>query len=64
MDSATFHERLDRRAIQLSYNVTRDYFRGSLRMLKENRDEAFGLLHTSLTAARFEAKDVERIRRG
>jgi zinc protease len=62
MDSATFHERLDRRAIQLSYNVTRDNFRGSLRMLKENRDEAFGLLHTSLTAARFEPKDVERIR--
>ncbi|WP_082364258.1 pitrilysin family protein [Rhodopseudomonas sp. AAP120] len=62
MDSATFHERLDRRAIQLSYSVTRDYFRGSLRMLKENRDEAFGLLHTSLTAARFEPKDVERIR--
>ena len=44
MDSATFHERMDRRAIQLSYSVTRDYFRGSLRMLKENRDEAFGLL--------------------
>ncbi len=62
MDSATFHERLDRRAIQLSYSVTRDYFRGSLRMLKENRDEAFGLLHTSLTSARLEAKDVERIR--
>lgn len=62
MDSATFHERLDRRAIQLSYNVTRDTFRGSLRMLKENRDEAFGLLHTSLTAARLEPKDVERIR--
>jgi len=62
MDSATFHERLDRRAIELSYNVTRDYFRGSLRMLTENRDEAFGLLQTSLTAPRFEAKDVERIR--
>ncbi|MBI5132231.1 MAG: insulinase family protein [Rhodopseudomonas palustris] len=62
MDSATFHERLDRRAIELSYNVTRDYFRGSLRMLTENRDEAFGLLRTSLTAPRFEAKDVERIR--
>ncbi|WP_322518274.1 pitrilysin family protein [Rhodopseudomonas palustris] len=62
MDSATFHERLDRRAIELSYAVTRDTFRGSLRMLTENRDEAFGLLHTSLTAPRFEAKDVERIR--
>ncbi|WP_031336343.1 pitrilysin family protein [Rhodopseudomonas sp. B29] len=62
MDSATFHERLDRRAIELSYQVTRDYFRGSLRMLKDNRDEAFDLLHTSLTKPRFEPKDVERIR--
>lgn len=62
MDSATFHERLDRRAIELSYSVTRDYFRGSLRMLTENRDEAFGLLHTSLTKAHFEAKDNERVR--
>jgi len=62
MDSATFHERMDRRAIQLSFNVTRDYFRGSLRMLKENRDEAFGLVRTALTAPRFEGKDVERIR--
>ncbi|WP_041798391.1 M16 family metallopeptidase [Rhodopseudomonas palustris] len=62
MDSATFHERLDRRAIELSFAVTRDTFRGSLRMLTENRDEAFGLLRSSLTAPRFEAKDVERIR--
>jgi len=62
MDSATFHERLDRRAIELSYSVNRDDFRGSLRMLKENRDEAFSLLRTSLTQARFEPKDVERIR--
>src|SRR5579871_3035491 len=45
MDSRTFHERLDRRAIELGFNVTRDYFRGSLRMLKENEDEAFDLLH-------------------
>jgi zinc protease len=33
LDSATFHERLDRRAIELSFSATRDYLRGSLRML-------------------------------
>jgi len=44
LDSKTFHERLDRRAIELSFSVTRDYFRGSLRMLKDNKDEAFDLL--------------------
>jgi zinc protease len=62
LDSKTFHERLDRRAIELSFNSTRDYFRGSLRMLKENSTEAFGLLHLALTAPRFDTEDVERIR--
>ena len=37
LDSKTFHERLDRRAIELSFSSTRDYFRGSLRMLKDTR---------------------------
>jgi zinc protease len=62
LDSKTFHERLDRRAIELSFSSTRDYFRGSLRMLKDNRDEAFDLLRTSLTSPHFESADVERIR--
>ena len=62
LDSKTFHERLDRRAIELSFSVTRDYFRGSLRMLKDNKDEAFDLLRMSLTSPHFESADVERIR--
>jgi zinc protease len=62
MDSKTFHERLDRRAIELSFQATRDYFRGSLRMLKDTRDEAFDLLRTSLTSPHFDSTDVERIR--
>jgi zinc protease len=62
LDSRTFHERLDRRAIELSFSVTRDHFRGSLRMLKDNKDEAFDLLHLALTSAHLDAADVERIR--
>ncbi len=62
LDSQTFHERLDRRAIELSFSSTRDYFRGSLRMLKDNKDEAFDLLRMSLTSPHFESDDVERIR--
>jgi zinc protease len=62
LDSKTYHERLDRRAIELSFSATRDYFRGSLRMLKDNKDEAFDLLQLALTSARFDADDVERIR--
>jgi len=62
LDSKTFHERLDRRAIELGFSSTRDYFRGSLRMLKDNKDEAFDLLHLALTSPHFDADDVERIR--
>lgn len=62
LDSKTFHERLDRRAIELSFSSARDNFRGSLRMLKDNKDEAFDLLRSALTSPRFEASDVERIR--
>src|SRR6202158_3640756 len=62
LDSNTFHERLDRRAIELSFASTRDSFRGSLRMLKDNKDEAFDLLRMSLTSPHFDSADVERIR--
>src|SRR3954463_14416792 len=62
LDSKTFHERLDRRAIELSFNASRDTFRGSLRMLKDNKDEAFDLLRTALSSPHFDQADVERIR--
>ncbi|HBF56351.1 MAG TPA: peptidase M16, partial [Afipia sp.] len=62
LDSKTFHERLERRAIEMSFSVTRDYLRGSMRMLKENSDEAFGLLKLALTAARFDSEPLERVR--
>src|SRR5450755_4021886 len=62
LDSKTFHERLERRAIELAFASSRDTFRGSLRMLKDNRDEAFDLLRMSLTSAHFDSVDVERIR--
>lgn len=62
LDDRAFRDRLDSRAIELSYNVTRDYTRGSLRTLKDNRDEAFDLLRLSMTAPRFDAEPLERIR--
>jgi zinc protease len=62
LDSKTFHERLDRRAIELSFSATRDNFRGSLRMLRDNKDEAFDLLRMALTSAHLDPTDVERIR--
>lgn len=62
LDSKAFHERLERRAIEMNFSVTRDYLRGSMRMLKENRDEAFGLLKLALTSARFDSEPLERVR--
>jgi len=62
LDSRTFHERLERRAIDLSFSVSRDFFRGSLRMLKDDKDEAFDLLRMSLSSPHFDSADVERIR--
>ncbi len=62
LDSKAFHGRLERRAIEMNFSVTRDYLRGSMRMLKENRDEAFGLLRLALTAARFDSEPLERVR--
>ncbi|GAA3841611.1 insulinase family protein [[Pseudomonas] carboxydohydrogena] len=62
LDSNAYHERLERHAIQMNFTVTRDYIRGSLRMLKDNRDEAFDLLRLALTAPRFDAEPLERVR--
>jgi zinc protease len=63
LDSKTYHERLENHAIELNFRAGRDYFNGSLRTLSEHRDEAFGLLKLALTAPRFDADAVERVRR-
>jgi zinc protease len=62
LDSNAFQERLEEKAIKLGFSAGRDHFRGSLRTLTENRDEAFELLRLALTAPRFDADAVERIR--
>jgi len=62
LDSKTFHERLENHAIEMSFGVSRDYFRGTLRTLNEHRDEAVDLLHLALTAPRFDNAAIERVR--
>jgi zinc protease len=62
LDGKTYHERLEDRAIEVNFGVGRDYFYGTLRTLDENRDAAFDLLHLALTAPRFDAEAVERVR--
>jgi zinc protease len=62
LDSKTFHERLENHAIELGFQVGRDYFHGSLRALNEHRDEAIDLLRLALTKPRFDSEAVERVR--
>jgi zinc protease len=62
LDSRSFHEKLEDKAVQLSFRAWRDDLRGSLRTLSDNRDEAFRLLKLALTAPRFDDEAVERIR--
>jgi zinc protease len=62
LDDRAFHELLERKAIELSFNASRDYIRGTLRTLKENQDQAFELLRLALTAPRFDPGAVERVR--
>jgi zinc protease len=62
LDSNSFQERLEEKAIKLGFSAGRDHFRGSLRTLAEHRDDAFDLTRLALTAPRFDAAEVERIR--
>jgi zinc protease len=59
LDSKAFSDRLERKAIEMSFSAERDSVRGGLRTLTENRDEAFDLLRLALTAPRFDTSDVE-----
>jgi zinc protease len=62
IDSRSFHERVEAKAIEIGFSVTRDYVAGSLRTLTDNEDEAVHLMQLALTAPRFDEGDVERVR--
>jgi zinc protease len=62
LDSTAFHERLERRAIEMSFSVGRDFTYGSLRTLNDNRAEATELMRLALNAPRFDAEPLERVR--
>jgi zinc protease len=60
--AVAFHDRLESKAIEISFSAGREQLRGTLRTLTENREEAFDLLRLALTAPRFDAEAVERMR--
>jgi zinc protease len=62
LDSRAFHERVENYAIGLGFSASRDHIHGSLRSLVEHQDIAFDLLKLALTAPRFDAEVVDRVR--
>lgn len=62
MTSQAFQRALEDTAARLRFSSSTDRFRGSLRTLSANREEAFRLLTLAVNAPRFDARPVERIR--
>ena len=61
-DTAAFKTRLDDLVIGMRFEAGRDEIVGSLRTLKANLGQAVELLRLTLTAPRFEASAIERVR--
>lgn len=61
-DARAFREQLESNAIEISFSANRDSVRGSLKTLTDNQDKAFDLLRLALTAPRFDASEIERVR--
>lgn len=62
MKALAFQRRLEALSISLSFEAGRDTFRGTMRTLTRNRDEAFRLLGLALNQPRFDPDAVERMR--
>ncbi|MDH3229652.1 MAG: insulinase family protein [Alphaproteobacteria bacterium] len=62
MDSQAYQRKLSDLAIEMRFSAGADTIRGSFKTLNRNRDEAVELLRLALTAPRFDAGAVERIR--
>lgn len=62
LDSMAFQQKVEDSAITLRFDARRDFFGGRLRTLTENKVMALDLLQLAVTAPRFDAEPVERIR--
>lgn len=62
LDSQTFQKTLADHSISLQYSVGRDDYYGSLKSLTREKEKAFDLLRLSLTAPRFDAEPLQRMK--
>ena len=63
MAATQFQVALDEHAIRLSFSADDDYVTGSLRCLSQYQARCFELLRLAITAPRFDASAIERLRR-
>ncbi|MBZ9963304.1 M16 family metallopeptidase [Mesorhizobium sp. BR1-1-2] len=61
LDSDAFQVKLDDAGAEMSFEETRDGIYGSMRMLAEQRDEAFDLLRLAVNEPRFDQAPIDRI---
>ena len=62
LDAKAFQQRLEDNAVELRSRSSRDYFTGSIRLLRDRQDKSFDLLRLALKQPRFDADAIERIR--
>ncbi|MER9326947.1 pitrilysin family protein [Mesorhizobium sp. M0488] len=62
LDSEAFQIKLDDAGGEMSFDESRDGIYGSMRMLAEQRDEAFDLLRLAVNEPRFDQGPIDRIR--
>jgi len=63
LDALAFQTRIEELALRLGFDADRDRFYGRFSTLTRNLDEGVELLRLALTAPRFDAEPVERMRR-
>ncbi|HEY3149014.1 MAG TPA: pitrilysin family protein [Dongiaceae bacterium] len=64
IDSEHFQKRLTDNGIELGFSADVDDFTGHMRFLRDDRAEAAQLLGLALSAPRFDAEPIERMRNG
>lgn len=62
LDSDAFQQKLDDAGAEMSFEPARDGTYGSMRMLSNEKDEAFGLLKLAVNSPRFDPEPIDRIR--
>lgn len=62
LDAKAFQSRAERNAVEMNFSTQRDQMRGSLKVLKDRKDEGFDLLRLALTLPRFDQDALERVR--